>query len=357
MAKFSQQFIQSLLQPSYQQGLFTAAQQLGAAPAKRRMQEQLASATPLERFDIAIAQLTRAGELEKAANLTAKKDKFVADQQARTETQITSIVASQMLSSGATEVPESITYGGQEVAIPPRLSSDILEEVNTLQSARDARELAVTSGELLPDYDAYIKDNPQLLEQAPMLAKTYDRLTSDEPGMLRTEKINAVKSLITLVDNDRKQRREARTGEKALSVRVKNLTEAIKQRGSKTWVWQGRDMADFLEDAEVDEIKLFEEQAVLKLQQDPNATEQEIIDYAMAGMREKIPGQQQSEDITEAEQLDAQAKELIITTLMNKENISREEAIEQLRSDKRSAALFGAGEAIAKQGMPIFGGT
>lgn len=38
MAKFGQQFIQSLLQPSYQQGMFTAAQQLGARP--RLMAEQ-----------------------------------------------------------------------------------------------------------------------------------------------------------------------------------------------------------------------------------------------------------------------------------------------------------------------------
>ena len=337
VAKFSQQFLQGLLQPSYQEGLFTAAQQLGAAPAKRRTQEQLASATPLERFDIAIAQLTRAGELEKAANLTAKKDKYAADQQARTETQITSIVASQMLSSGSTEVPQSITYGGQEVAIPPRLSSDILEEVNTLQSARDARELAVTSGELSPDYDAYIKDNPQLLEQAPMLAKTYDRLTSDEPGMLRTEKINAVKSLITLVDNDRKQRREARTGEKALGVRVKNLIDVIKQRGSKTWRWQGRDMADFLEDAEDDEIKLFEEQAVLKLQQDPNATEQEIIDYAMAGMREKIPGQEQSEAISENEERLTTQREANIKGVMEVRGVSREEAIKIINKIRAEA--------------------
>ena len=43
MAKFSQQFIQGLLQPSYQQGLFTAAQQLGARPrqmAQQRMKKR-----------------------------------------------------------------------------------------------------------------------------------------------------------------------------------------------------------------------------------------------------------------------------------------------------------------------------
>ena len=337
MARFGRSFLQAATQPAYTQGLFTAAQQLGSLPGRRRMQEQLASATPLERFDIAIAQLTRAGELEKAANLTAKKDKYVADQQARTETQMTSIVASQMLSSGSTEVPQSITYGGQEVAIPPRLSSDILEEVNTLQSARDARELAVTSGELLPDYDAYIKDNPQLLEQAPMLAKTYDRLTSDEPGMLRTEKINAVKSLITLVDNDRKQRREARTGEKALGVQVENLAEAIKNRGSNTYFWQGRDMADFLEDAEDEEIKLFKEQAVLKLQQDPNATEQEIIDYGMSGMRKKISGQEQSEAISENEERLTAQREANIKGVMEVRGVSREEAIEIINEIRAEA--------------------
>lgn len=38
MARFSQQFLQGLLQPSYQQGLFTSAQQLGARP--RLMAEQ-----------------------------------------------------------------------------------------------------------------------------------------------------------------------------------------------------------------------------------------------------------------------------------------------------------------------------
>lgn len=42
MAKFGQQFIQSLLQPSYQQGLFTAAQQLGARPRQIAEQEKLA---------------------------------------------------------------------------------------------------------------------------------------------------------------------------------------------------------------------------------------------------------------------------------------------------------------------------
>jgi len=40
VARFGQQFIQGLLQPAYQQGMFTAAQQLGARP--RQMAEEKA---------------------------------------------------------------------------------------------------------------------------------------------------------------------------------------------------------------------------------------------------------------------------------------------------------------------------
>ena len=40
MAKFSQTFLQSMLQPSYQEGLFTAARGIGAAPGLRRQQQQ-----------------------------------------------------------------------------------------------------------------------------------------------------------------------------------------------------------------------------------------------------------------------------------------------------------------------------
>ena len=64
MAKFSQAFLQSMLQPSYQEGLFTAARGIGAAPQMRAMQqqlsrlqaeqEQLATMNPIQRFDFAI---------------------------------------------------------------------------------------------------------------------------------------------------------------------------------------------------------------------------------------------------------------------------------------------------------------
>ena len=40
MARFGRSFVQAATQPQYAQGLFTAAQQIGAAPARRRIAEE-----------------------------------------------------------------------------------------------------------------------------------------------------------------------------------------------------------------------------------------------------------------------------------------------------------------------------
>jgi hypothetical protein len=356
MAMFGRDFVRAATQPQFAQGLFTAAQQIGAAPRRRQIQEQLASASPLDRFNLAIDQLTRAGEYDKAADLTAKRDKYIADQQVRTDNLLVDFVSAQMSASGDVEVPTTVTYNGQTVSVPLRLQSSILEAVNEVQTARDARETAVTSGTLTSEYADYIEENPRLLEQNPMLAKTYENLLDPDSGMLRTTRINAVKSLIKMVDEDRVAQKEAKFGDESNKVRVQQLIDRIEARGSNTWLWQGNDMADALDDMSDAERKTFIEQAALQLKQNPNATDSEIIDYGMSGMKKMIPAQEQSEAISEAERVDAEFQELIITTLMEQENISREQAIKRLKADQRSAALFGAGEAIATQGMPITGG-
>ena len=316
MARFGRDFVRAATQPAFTQGLFTAAQQIGSAPARRRMQEQV-----------------------------------------RTDNLLVDFVSAQMSASGAAEVPETINYNGQSVSVPSRLQSSILEAANELQEAKNAREIAVTEGKLSPEYDAYIKDNPRLLEQNPMLAKTYEKISDPDSGMLGAVKTTAVKSLIQMVDEDRAARKEAKFGDEANKVRVQQLVDRIKASGSRTWMWQGNDMADALKDMSDAERKTFIEQAALRLKQKPDATDSEIIDYGMSGMKKMIPAQKQSEDIAAAEREEAAENEVIIQAYMEKEKITREEAIDKLEKDKLGAALFKAGAAIAKQGMPIFGGT
>ena len=68
MARFSQQFLQGLLQPSYQQGLFTAAQQIGSAPRRGRQMEALKEMGPVERADYMAGIATTPQELMQATD-------------------------------------------------------------------------------------------------------------------------------------------------------------------------------------------------------------------------------------------------------------------------------------------------
>ena len=354
---FAKELLAGLINPSFGQGLFTAGQQIGAAPAKKRMQEQVASATPLERFDLAIAQLTRAGELEKAAKLEAQKSKYIADQQTRTEDQIVNTVSAQMVSAGSTKVPSETVINGKTVAIPSRLQSEILEATNTLQSRRDGREIAMTEGKLTDYYSDYIKNN-SILQENPQVVDAFNKLNNPESGLLPTERKRLVKNLMTAVDSEVDRQFGLRTGEKAAKIRINNLIDDIEKAGSNMWWWQKDDMADALKGMSDSERNTFIDQAALYYQINPNATQQELIDVGMSGMRKLIPGQERSEAITAAEREEAAENEAIIQAYMQRDGLTREEAIDKLKKDKLGGALFKAGEAIATQGnVSITGGN
>jgi hypothetical protein len=346
-----------LANPEFGKGLFTTAQQLGAAPARRRMQEQLASATPLERFDLAIAQLTRAGELEKAANLTAKRAKYVTDQQVAQDNLITNVIAGQMVSAGTTEVPKSVVVGGQTVDIPARLESEILEATNTLQNRRDGRETAMTEGEL-SDYYINQVNTSSILKENPQVVDAINKLNNPEAGLLRTERNRLVKNIMSAVDAEVDRQFGLRTGEKAAKIRINNLIDDIEKAGTNTWWWGDDDMADALKDMSDSERNTFIDQAALYYQINPNATQQELIDVGMSGMRNLIPGQAQSEAITAAEREEAAENEAIIQAYIQRDGLTRKEAIDKLKSDNLSSAIFSAGKAIATGGnLSVTGGN
>jgi len=357
VATFGKQFLQQMANPSFGKGLFTAAQQIGAAPARRRMQEQLASATPLERFDVAISQLTRAGELEKAAKLEAQKAKFITDQQVAQDNLITNVIAGQMVSAGTTEVPKSVVVGGKTVDIPARLESEILEAANTLQNRRDGRETAMTEGELSQYYIDQIKSNP-ILQENPQVVDSFNKLNDPQSGLLRTQRIRLVNNLMSDVDKEVDRQFGLRTGEKAAKIRVNSLIDDIEKAGSNMWFWQDDDMANALEDMSDSERNTFIDQAALYYQTNPNATAQQLIDVGMSGMRKLIPGQEQSAAITAAEREEAAENEAIIQAYMQRDGLTREEAIDKLKSDNLSSAIFSAGKAIATGGnLSVTGGN
>lgn len=141
MAKFGQQFIQGLLQPSYEQGMFTAAQQLGAMPRqiqqKRQEQQQQQQ------------QVQVLNNLKNAALAKASKSVDPATAKARVQSMNLAQLQEYLKPSTPSEFTlspgEKRFRGSEEIASVPKETStkisyvtdDILNtETNNLESVR-----------------------------------------------------------------------------------------------------------------------------------------------------------------------------------------------------------------------------
>lgn len=136
MAKFSQQFIQGLLQPSYQQGLFTAAQQLGARPRqmaeKRQEQQMLGGLIPgSPEYNEALAKLQmQRGQLTEAATTGAAAG---AQRQAATKAAEETAIKSRLMGAALKKAreDESIENYSSEAARITSMSAEELQQYLT----------------------------------------------------------------------------------------------------------------------------------------------------------------------------------------------------------------------------------
>lgn len=353
MAKFSQTFLQSLLQPSYQEGLFTAARGIGQAPALRMQQQQqqaeqqqLAAMDPTQRFNFAIDKLNKAGKYDEAARLTASRDQYTFNQaeraakiQVRDDKKIIDFVSNGMLANQQTEVPTTLKVGEEEIVIPPRLHDDILKEANLKREQQESAAASKSAMELTGFYSDYVNNNPDLLEKVPSLQQHVDTLNSKEPKSTFERKA-AVSAIVKAVDADQKQKTDAMYSDEEHNRQARIITEDIINAGSNTYFWQDwmgkRDIHDFLTGSGTeDEVEVFQEQMALGIKQGIKG-KKELIDFAMSGMRRKIKGQEQSEAIDAFENERAALEEQAIQSLMKDFNISREEAVamrEQIKAE------------------------
>ena len=353
MAKFSQAFLQGLLQPSYQEGLFTAARGIGQAPALRMQQQQqqaeqqqLAAMDPTQRFNFAIDKLNKAGKYDEAARLTASRDQYTFNQaeraakiQVRDDKKIIDFVSNGMLANQQTEVPTTLKVGEEEITIPPRLRDDILKEANLKREQQESAAASKSAMELTGFYSNYVNNNPDLLEKVPSLQEHINTLNSTEPKSTFERKA-AVSAVIKAVDADQKQKTDAMYSDEEYNRQARLVTEDIINAGSNTYFWQDwmgkRDIHDFLTGSGTeDEVEVFQEQMALGIKQGIKG-KKELIDFAMSGMRRKIEGQEQSEAIDAFENERAALEEQAIQSLMKDFNISREEAVamrEQIKAE------------------------
>jgi len=231
MAKFSQAFLQSMLQPSYQEGLFTAARGIGQAPGLRRQQQQqqaeqqqLAAMDPTQRFNFAIDKLNKAGKYDEAARLTASRDQYTFNEaeraakiQVRDDKKIIDFVSNGMLANQQTEVPASLKVGEEEIAIPPRLRDDILKETNLKREQQESAAASKSAMELTGYYSDYVNNNPDLLEKVPSLQQHIDTLNSTEPKSTFERKA-AVSAVVKAVNADQNKKQ-------TLCILTKSITD------------------------------------------------------------------------------------------------------------------------------------
>ena len=184
MARFGQQFIAGLLQPSYQEGLFTAAQQLGARPrqiAEKRQEQQmlggLVPGTPEYNEALAKLQMQR-GQLTEAATTGAAA---ATQRQAATKAAEETATRSRLMGAALKKArdDESIENYSTEAA---RITSMSAEELQQYLAPKEKKIYQGTPGMALLDEKGNIIGQQVPFKKEAPVKPTYDIKIVGEKG-------------------------------------------------------------------------------------------------------------------------------------------------------------------------------
>jgi hypothetical protein len=184
MAKFSQTFLQGLLQPSYQQGLFTAAKQAGQLPGQlqqQKMQQQqmqaLRNATPMQRAQYAMqtaqnpAQIAAAQKQMDAAQAgidAGRKEEAAAELNKLYQQYITETNPEKIASLEA-RIRSLATAAGR----------DVTAVENQLQAIRSRKATQTTEEQFQTFFDKYVPDDKKEEYRGLTQAQILTRLDQD----------------------------------------------------------------------------------------------------------------------------------------------------------------------------------
>jgi len=303
MAKFSQAFLQSLTQPSYQEGLFTAAKGIGMAPVLRLEQERqkeeaekFSSLDTAGQLDFAITKANEAGDYSAAAKLAATRDKYIIDMSKKIadakKIQNEGLVdnfANALFKANQTEVPDKITVDGKEIDVPLDLRDNISKKLTDMYEDRNKRSLASSEGELEPEVLNVLKQRTNDLNPTVQAALRKWESLKEKP--VSGEKIRLAIVLNQAADSLAKETRQAEDSKEGLELRVDAIIRQINDIGSFTNWGFGRDVAEFLMDydPDSDEYKKFRSNMAQALKEGVSDNDLEaIIARSIVGLEDEI---------------------------------------------------------------------
>lgn len=164
MAKFSQTFLQGLLQPSYQEGLFSAARGIGQAPGLRKQQQEqqqqmqeLRSMTPEQRAQFAMQSAQTPQQINVAQQqLTAAQ---TASANKAKEAAVAQLNAKYREYIQEAE-PKRINQLEQEIrGLATAAGRDVTAVENQLQNVRSIKAAQVTQAEFETFFDKYVPED------------------------------------------------------------------------------------------------------------------------------------------------------------------------------------------------------
>ena len=171
MAKFSQAFLQGLLQPSYQEGLFTAARGIGTAPQMRALQQQ--QQQELQRFD-ETSQLSEQGiAAAQLGDVNALTNRITALRKQMNEA--TTLTEKQRIRQEITSL-QRMRPGAEQIAVGNKARSIVqgeqaLEDKSIVGPARVA-----------------IQERLEVLKKDPEAMREYNKYRMDEWRASQTQK-------------------------------------------------------------------------------------------------------------------------------------------------------------------------
>lgn len=319
MAKFSQAFLQGLLQPSYQQGLFTAAQQAGQLPAQMRQmreeeakkQQQIAETrqfqmmTPDQQFDFLESKAKTPQEILKVqgmraeaaqAKAKAKKDAADAKWEAYTRGKTLEEDNNNKFVDGASlAAVDSGDINAYIAQLPPKVPDSIKERIRqeavAIQKSKEAAGLIATEKTLPQEYIDALQNNPKLVDSA----KAQEQLRLYNNPKEIGDKRRAAFALRAIVDAEDKRTRALYNSDTYAKDRAGDALRYLQSMESEVYFFESEDLPRIVQSLEGDDLVDFKRKLELEYRKNPSANPEQAAQKALEQMQIETPGAELAE--------------------------------------------------------------